>query len=175
MTKAELKNNRWWVGSNSWNADLYSQDEAEKSAGTLKNCNNCFNCSDCRSCSDCSDCSYCSYCNSCSYCSDCRSCSDCSYCSSCRSCSSCSSCSYCRSCSDFKTDPQRVKSPILGSRKDQTTYYWNDENEQIVCGCFNGTLQQFKDKIKEKHGNNEFAKGYYKWIGAVEIYKNSLP
>ena len=145
MTKAELKNNRWWVGSNSWNADLYSQDEAEKCAGTLKNCNNCFNCS---SCSDCSDCS------SCSYCSSCRS---------------------CRSCSDFKTDPQRVKSPILGSRKDQTTYYWNDENEQIVCGCFNGTLQQFKDKIKEKHGNNEFAKGYYKWIGAVEIYKNSLP
>jgi len=154
------------------------------SCRSCSDCSYCSSCSDCSCCSSCRDCSSCSYCSSCSDCSSCRSCSDCSYCSSCRSCSDCSSCSscsycsscrYCSYCSDFKTDPQRVKSPILGSRKDQTTYYWNDENEQIVCGCFNGTLQQFKDKIKEKHGNNEFAKGYYKWIGAVEIYKNSLP
>lgn len=153
MTKAELKDNKWWVGSNSWDANIYSQEEAEKHSITLKNCNNCFNCRSCRSCRSCSDCSYCRYCSDCS---------------------DCNSCSYCRYCSDFETDPQRVKSPILGSRNDQTTYYWNDENEQIVCGCFKGTPQQFKDKIKEKHGNNEFAKGYYKWIESVENYKNSL-
>ncbi len=129
MTKAELKYNKWWVGSNSWDANIYSQEEAEKHSITLKNCDNCFNCR---------------------------------------------SCSYCRYCLAFETNPQRIVSPILGSRNSNTTYYWNDDKEQIVCGCFKGTMEEFKSKIKETHGDNDFAKGYYKWIEAVEIYKNSL-
>ena len=156
MTKAELKDNRWWVGSNSWDAEFYSQEKSENLASTLIKCKNCYNCSSCRSCSDCS------YCRSCSYCSDCSDCSDC------RSCSSCSD------CSGFKTNPQRILSPILGSRQSNTTYYWNDEKEQIACGCFKGTMDEFKVKIKQTHGDNEFAKGYYKWIGSVINYKNSL-
>ena len=129
MTKAELKDNRWWVGSNSWDAEIYSQEKSENLASTLIKCKNCYNCSSCRSCSD---------------------------------------------CSGFKTNPQRILSPILGSRQSNTTYYWNDEKEQIACGCFKGTMDEFKVKIKQTHGDNEFAKGYYKWIGSVINYKNSL-
>jgi len=148
-----------------------------RSCSYCSDCSDCIDCSDCRSCSycsDCSDCIDCSYCRSCSYCSDCsdcsycRSCSYCSYCSYCRSCSSCRSCS---DCSDFKTNPQRITSAILGSRNSQTTFYWNEEKEQIVCGCFKGTLEEFETKVKETHGDNDFAKGYFKWIELVRMYK----
>jgi hypothetical protein len=59
----------------------------------------------------------------------------------------------------------------LGRRNSQTTYYWNEEKEQIVCGCFRGTLEEFENKVKETHGDNDFAKGYFKWINAVKNYK----
>jgi hypothetical protein len=59
----------------------------------------------------------------------------------------------------------------LGSRDSQTTFYWNNEKEQIVCGCFKGTLLEFEEKIKETHGDNEFAQGYFKWIEAIKFYK----
>jgi hypothetical protein len=101
-------------------------------------------------------------CENCINCSDFR---DCSSCSSCRSCSSCSS------CSEFKRNPERITSGILGSRNSQTTFYWNDEKEQIVCGCFKGTLLEFETKIKETHGDNDFAKGYFNWIEAVKQYR----
>jgi hypothetical protein len=35
-------------------------------------------------------------------------------------------------------------------------------------------LQEFKDAIKKQHNDNEHAKEYFKWIEAVEIYKQSL-
>lgn len=60
----------------------------------------------------------------------------------------------------------------MGSRNQQTMYYWNEEKEQIVCGCFNGTLQEFKDAIKKEHSDNEHAKEYFNWIKKVETYKN---
>lgn len=116
---AILKDGRWWVGSNSWDAILYSYEKSIQLSKTLINCTNCYNC---------------------------------------------------RDCSEFKTNPQRIISPILGSRYSQTTYYWNEERDQIVCGCFIGTMQEFKDKIKKTHNENEFAKGYFKWIEAVETY-----
>jgi len=62
-------------------------------------------------------------------------------------------------------------SPELGRRKSQTTYYWNEEIGQIVCGCFRGTLEEFEKKVKKTHGNNDFAKGYFKFINALRNYK----
>jgi hypothetical protein len=200
----------WVIGSNKWNASIYTQEQAEKYSKTLINCQNCINCSSCRSCSycsscrDCRSCSYCSSCRSCSYCSscsdciDCSSCSDCSdcidcsycrscsscrdcsYCSSCSDCidcsycsdcSSCSDCSDCSSCSDFKTNPQRITSSFLGSRNSQTTYYWDDKREQIICGCFKGTLEELEEQVKITHGDNDFSKGYFKWIELVKMYR----
>jgi hypothetical protein len=40
-----------------------------------------------------------------------------------------------------------------------------------VCGCFKGTLQEFEQKVKETHKNNDYAKNYFKWIDAVKNYK----
>jgi hypothetical protein len=59
----------------------------------------------------------------------------------------------------------------LGSRNSQTTYYWNAEKEQVVCGCFKGTLQEFEDKVKLTHGDNDYAKAYLQWIEKVKIYR----
>lgn len=58
----------------------------------------------------------------------------------------------------------------MGSRNSQTTYYWNQEHEQIVCGCFKGTMQEFKTKVEETHGSNKHGVAYKKWIANVELY-----
>jgi len=164
-------NNYWVIGSNKWNASIYTQEQAEKFSKTLINCGNCINCIDCSYCNECSDCRSCSDCSDCRSCSDCRDCSYCSDCSSCRSCSSCSDCRSCSDCSDFKNNPQRITSPILGSRNSQTTYYWDDKREQIICGCFKGTLEEFEEQVKITHGDNDFSKGYFKWIELVKMYR----
>ncbi len=62
----------------------------------------------------------------------------------------------------------------MGSRKSKTTCYWDDKKEQIVCGCFAGTMEEFKAKVRKEHGDNDYARGYFKWIESVELYKNSL-
>jgi len=59
----------------------------------------------------------------------------------------------------------------MGSRESQTTYYWTADSDQIVCGCFRGTMQEFKDKIELTHGDNEYGKAYKAWIAKVEQYK----
>lgn len=162
--KAELKNGCWYVDSNSWDANTYTQDQAEKYAETLMNCSNCRNCSACSGCISCSDCSYCS---NCSYCRNC------SYCSYCRNCSNCRNCRDCISCSDFELNPQRITSAKIGSRFDQSTYYFTDKHEQIVCGCFKGTLQEFEDRVNTVHGDSQHGKDYFKWIKAVKDYKEA--
>jgi len=150
--KAILDNGYWVVGTNKWTASTYTQGQAERYSNTLINCDNCI---DCRYCSDCIDCQYCRFC------SDCRGCNDCY---------NCCGCNDCRGCEDFKSNPQRITSPVLGSRNSQTTYYWNNEHEQIVCGCFKGTMNEFESKIKETHGDNIYAEGYLNWIKAVKQY-----
>ena len=93
----------------------------------------------------------------------------------CRSCSYCSYCSDCRSCSDFKKNPQRIVSPILGSRNSQSTYYWTEKDRDIVvCGCFKGDLAEFKKAVNETHGNRKHGKNYKKWIKGIEAYLNAI-
>jgi hypothetical protein len=141
--------NHWVIGTNKWSVVNYTKEQAEMHSRNLINCSYCIDCLGCIDCIDCIDCI------NCSYCIDCLGCIKCSY------------------CIDFKTNPERITSPILGSRDSQTTFYWNNEKEQIVCGCFKGTLLEFEEKIKETHGDNEFAQGYLKWIDAVKFYKET--
>jgi hypothetical protein len=56
----------------------------------------------------------------------------------------------------------------MGSRGAQTTTYWVGDNVQVVCGCFKGTIQEFKDKVTATHGDNVYAKQYDKYIHIVE-------
>ena len=145
------KEGDWFVDErgNEWSALLYSEEKAEKLSATLINCN------------DCSGCSYCSYCSGCSYCSYCSGCSYCSYCSG------CSGCSY------YKENPCRILSKRIGSRKDQTSIYWTTkEDVQVICGCFRGSLLEFKKAVKETHGENEFGKEYSHFIKLAEYVIN---
>jgi hypothetical protein len=34
-------------------------------------------------------------------------------------------------------------------------------------------LQKFENKVKKTHDDNNFAKGYFKWIEAVKKYKKT--
>jgi hypothetical protein len=55
---------------------------------------------------------------------------------------------------------------------DQTRFYWwLDEKELktlVVCGCFSGTLEQFKKQVKEAYGCEKHGKEYMKQIKLVE-------
>jgi hypothetical protein len=31
---------------------------------------------------------------------------------------------------------------------------------EVRCGCFNGTLEEFRARVKETHGDNQYAKEY---------------
>jgi len=163
--------NHWVIGTNKWSVVTYTKEEAEMYSRTLIDCSNCINCRNCIGCINCTCCRYCSDCRDCTDSIGCRGCSNCSDCTDCSICSYCDKCSKCSYCIDFKTNPERITSPILGSRDSQTTFYWNNEKEQIVCGCYKGTLEEFEEKIKETHGDNEFAQGYFKWIDAIKFYK----
>ena len=50
-----------------------------------------------------------------------------------------------------------------------TTTYWTPEKNQVVCGCFVGTVDEFAAKVKETHGNNEHGKAYRKYIRHVRM------
>ena len=49
----------------------------------------------------------------------------------------------------------------LGSRNGSTTFFkTKDNNIGVKCGCFNGTLNEFREKVRKTHGYNKFAKEY---------------
>ena len=49
----------------------------------------------------------------------------------------------------------------FGSENRSTTFYLDkDRNIHVVCGCFKGTLDEFKSKVKETHGNTYLAEEY---------------
>jgi hypothetical protein len=97
----------------------------------------------------------------------CRGCSDC------KDCSYCSNCSYCNLCNGFEENPQRITSPKIGSRNDQTTVYWTDKKDLVVCGCFKGNLKEFEERVKEVHKDTEFERQYLLLIDQVK-YNMSL-
>ena len=42
-----------------------------------------------------------------------------------------------------------------------TTFFRTNDNDIFVkCGCFFGTLDEFRKKVKETHGDNKYAKEY---------------
>ena len=49
----------------------------------------------------------------------------------------------------------------IGSRAAFTTFFKNKSGGiQVACGCFLGTLAEFRIKVKETHGDNKHAKMY---------------
>lgn len=56
-----------------------------------------------------------------------------------------------------------------GSQARTTTFFkCEDGFIKVNCGCFNGTLEQFEEKVKETHRDNKYAKEY---LAAIELVK----
>ena len=143
--------------NNQWSIFLETLESAIQKRNTLMGCTDCTDCMDCMDCTGCTRCTRCT------------GCMDCTDCTGCRRCTSCTSCT---GCTDFKTNPQRIVSDFIGSRKSQTTIYWNEQKEQVVCGCFEGTIQEFEERVKRVHINNSFAQEYLIFIEKVKQYKS---
>ena len=57
----------------------------------------------------------------------------------------------------------------VGSRNEYTTFYRNkNEKIEVRCGCFNGRIEEFLEKVAETHGENKHASVYR---AAAEIAK----
>ncbi|MCH5298041.1 MAG: hypothetical protein J1E85_10300 [Ruminococcus sp.] len=60
----------------------------------------------------------------------------------------------------------------IGSRNDITTFYRNKTNGiSVKCGCFNGTIDDFADKVEKTHGDSKHAKVYKL---AIELAKTQI-
>ena len=57
----------------------------------------------------------------------------------------------------------------IGSRSDFTTFYrGKDKQIMVKCGCFNGNIDEFINKVQKTHGDNKYALVYR---AAVEVAK----
>ena len=101
---------------------------------------------------------------------NCSGCIDCIDCIDCRDCRDCRGCSYCSGCRGYNDNPMRYVSPRIGSRNDNTTFYYLNGDMQIVCGCFRGDLEEFERAVRETHKNNEkHLADYLKEIEKVKV------
>lgn len=55
----------------------------------------------------------------------------------------------------------------IGSRNDTTHYFYKDN--RVICGCFDGTMKQFEEKVKETYGEND--KEYKEYMIAIRTLK----
>ncbi len=59
----------------------------------------------------------------------------------------------------------------LGREYRATTIYKSGNNNiEVVCGCFQGTIDEFKAKIIETHGDNNYAREYNSIIETALIH-----
>jgi hypothetical protein len=79
----------------------------------------------------------------------------------------------CKRCGGFKENPERIVSPKIGSRNDQTTVYWNKEKVTVICGCFKGDIEEFEKAVNTTHKNTKYLTIYQNFINKVRHYMNS--
>ena len=77
-------------------------------------------------------------------------------------------CTECRDCTGFSYNPERIVGPRIGSRNAQTAVYFNKEKTQVVCGCFVGTMEEFKTAVDHTHGDTLYGLNYKKFISIAE-------
>ena len=137
----------FWIDKNNnfWSKDYYTIDQAKKHSESLKNCYNCQDCQSCRNCQDCQDCQFCQFCRFCRNCQDCRN------------------------CHNFSENPNRYAIKNLGSKWKNTCIYWTSELTQVICGCFRGSIDEFKKAVIAKYGSDH---GYIKYAEMAEILIN---
>lgn len=67
---------------------------------------------------------------------------------------------------NIKTEDDYITVGPIGSRNDITTFIRTDNGIYVNCGCFDGTIDEFKDDVIEMHGDNRHAKDY---LAAIEF------
>ena len=59
----------------------------------------------------------------------------------------------------------------FGSEQRHTTFFRTiDGDISVSCGCFMGTLQEFRNKVKETHGESKIAKEYLMIADLMEYH-----
>lgn len=48
----------------------------------------------------------------------------------------------------------------LGSAYGTTTFYRTKAGISVACGCFSGTLEEFREKVRETHKDMKYAREY---------------
>ena len=57
----------------------------------------------------------------------------------------------------------------FGSKNRTTAFFrTKDGSIDVKCGCFSGTLDEFRNKVKETHGDNKYAQQYNLAIQLIE-------
>ena len=58
-----------------------------------------------------------------------------------------------------------------GSENRNTTFFMcNDGEIRVNCGCFNGTLEEFKEEVHKTHSGTKFEREYIAIINLVKIH-----
>ena len=59
----------------------------------------------------------------------------------------------------------------FGRSQRVTTFYRLKDGEiGVSCGCFHGTIKQFRNKVKETHGGNKYAQEYLMIADLMELH-----
>ena len=51
-----------------------------------------------------------------------------------------------------------------------TTFFKSEDDVKVVCGCFYGTLDEFRKKVKETHGDSKYATEYLMIEDLMELH-----
>ena len=51
-----------------------------------------------------------------------------------------------------------------------TTFFRCKDNVRCQCGCFYGTVDEFRSKVRETHGNSKYAKEYLMIADLMELH-----
>ena len=52
-----------------------------------------------------------------------------------------------------------------------TTFFKSEDDDvKVVCGCFYGTLDEFRKKVKETHGDSKYATEYLMIADLMELH-----
>jgi hypothetical protein len=52
--------------------------------------------------------------------------------------------------------------------------YWTEEKELVICGCFKGTINEFKERVIRTHKDSDYAKDYFSFIQKVQSYRAAI-
>ena len=118
--------------------------------------------------SDCTFGAYCRFGAGCTFAQGCIFATGCNFGASCRFGSDCDFAPKCKVEGKY-TLKSLFQLSYAGSANRQTTAFNTEEGIFIRCGCFFGTLTEFKAQVREAYPTEKHGKVYAAWAGLVEL------